>query len=262
MTAQPPDLSQFEPVTADEIAAVKEMTMKDSSAIEKVNGGLPTPMSLIQLAMEKGEASVEALAKLMELQERWQANEARQAFEEAFAKFKAEAPRLEKIKAVDFGNTHYKFTPLDHIANELGPLLAKHRLSYNWKQDSSNGLITVTCTLRHEQGHSIENTLSGPADPSGSKNAIQAIGSAVSYLRRYTLLGVLGMATSDEDTDGMTMGSATDFVLAIEACSDLEELKRVYTEAAQAAKVAEDYTAMKVFRDAKDKRKAELANAE
>lgn len=243
-----------------------EQRGKEEQSIFKVEETFapPTPMSLMQIAVQGG-ASVDALAKLMELQLRWEQNESRKAFEQAFAAFKKEAPRLEKTKEVSFGpgKTAYKFTPLDVIANEVGPVLAKHGLSYNWDQsDQHDGLISVTCTLRHVAGHFITNTLIGPNDHSGSKNGVQAIGSTTSYLRRYTLLGVLGMATSDEDTDGMTIANAADFVMNIEAAADLTELQRVYIEAAKAAQKAEDYKAMKVFRDAKDRRKAELQRAQ
>lgn len=268
---------ETEPMTQEETvaahAAIKErenMTSKATVLSPEVATGIvkggtqiitpPTPMSLMQQAVGNG-ASVEALAKLMDLQLRWEQNEARKAFEEAFAKFKAEAPKLEKTKEVSFGanKTAYKYTPLDHIANTLGPILAKHDLSYNWTQESGEGVITVTCILRHVAGHSIGNTLSATADPSGSKNAIQAIGSAVSYLRRYTLLGVLGMATSDEDTDGVLMDNAQDFILNIEAASDMDELKRAYTEAARAALKDNDTKALKMFMGARDTRKQELA---
>ena len=40
------------------------------------------------------------------------------------------------------------------------------------------------------------------ADKSGSKNVIQAVGSAVTYGQRYTLIGALGITTADEDIDG------------------------------------------------------------
>jgi len=39
-------------------------------------------------------------------------------------------------------------------------------------------------------------------DTSGSKNSIQAVGSTVSYLQRYTLYSILGLASKDADTDG------------------------------------------------------------
>lgn len=220
----------------------------------------PSPLTnAIQLAVEKG--NVEVVGKLLEIQERWEAGQARKAFEEAFAKFKAECPKLEKTKEVSFGTnkTAYKYTPLDHIANTLGPLLAKHSLSYNWRQESHDGSITVTCVLRHALGHSIDNTLSAGSDSSGSKNAIQAIGSAVSYLRRYTLLGVLGMATSDEDSDGIVMENAHDFIANIEVASNLEELSRAYKEAVTSGLKAKDPQAVKAFMRAREKRERELA---
>lgn len=195
------------------------------------SNGIPTPLSVIEMAVKQG-ASIDTLTKLFELKERAEASEARKSFEEAFAAFQAEAPRLEKSKEVTFGSgnnakTAYKYTPLDEIAKTLRPVLAKHGLTYKWRQDSDKETITVTCIL--SKGiHSIENSLSANADPSGSKNAIQAIGSAVSYLRRYTLLGVLGMATGDEDTDGITMSEAADFLAVISESSTIEELKKNY----------------------------------
>src|SRR5690606_13579685 len=53
--------------------------------------------------------------------------------------------------------------------------------------------------------HSEENSLAGPADNSGSKNAIQAIGSTLTYLQRYTLIQALGLAAADDD-DGRSHG--------------------------------------------------------
>jgi len=214
----------------------------------------PTPLNILQEAVRSG-ASVDVLTQLLALQERFEANEGRKAFDESFALFKKEAPRLEKSKEVNFGANKpaYKYTPLDVIANTLGPILAKHGLSYNWRQESSKESISVTCVLRHTQGHSIENTLSAQSDPSGSKNAIQAIGSAVSYLRRYTLLGVLGMATSDEDTDRITMSNAADFIANMECATTLEELGRRYKEAVAAALQMQDSRAVSLFMAARKK---------
>ena len=220
----------------------------------------PTPASILQDAVSRG-ATVETLAKLLELQERWEANEARKAFHEAFSAFKAEAPKLDKTKEVKYPSkgggeaTRYKYTPLDEIASTLAPILSKHGLSYHWKQaQGTEGMITVTCILTHVQGYSEECSLSGPPDTSGSKNAIQSIASGVSYLRRYTLLGALGMATADEDTDGMTMGNATDHLSNIEASTNKEELSKAYNGAIRDALGQKDSVAVKLFIQAKDKR--------
>jgi hypothetical protein len=222
----------------------------------------PTPISVLQQAVERG-ASIETLEKLLALHERWEAREACKAFEQAFANFKAEAPRLEKTKTVDFpsktgGRVNYKYTPLDVIANTLGPILAKHGLSYNWKQIQSGGKITVTCVLKHVLGHSDSSTLEGPDDPSGTKNPIQAIVSGVSYLRRTTLTGVLGMATSDEDSDGMTMGNAADCLENINLASNKDELEHAYKEAIKQGLRESDPKAIGIFMKAREKREKEL----
>lgn len=224
----------------------------------------PTPTSVLYDAVVRG-ANIETLTKLLELQERWEKNEARKVFDAAFAAFKAEAPKLEKTKDVSFGQnkTAYKYTPLDVIANTVGPVLAKHGMSYNWMQAQSEKEITVTCVLKHVQGHSETNSLSGPADTSGSKNATQAIASGVSYLRRYTLLGVLGMATGDEDTDGVTMGNAADWLTLIKEAENVEKLKKHYTDAVQDALKATGNpkasgNAIAAYKEARDKRAAEL----
>ena len=45
-------------------------------------------------------------------------------------------------------------------------------------------------------------SLSAPPDSSGSKNSIQAIASTLTYLQRYTLLSITGLAASEADDDG------------------------------------------------------------
>lgn len=157
-----------------------------------------TPQDLLTLAVEKG-ASVEHLERLMEMQLKWEANEARKAFVEAMAAFKAEAPQIEKIKA-GYDNRYF-YAPLDSITKAISPIMAKHGLAFSWVTEQGEQ-ITVHCDITHIQGHSQRVSLSGSPDTSGSKNSIQSIGSAVSYLQRYTLLSALGLATSDQDNDG------------------------------------------------------------
>jgi len=57
-------------------------------------------------------------------------------------------------------------------------------------------------------GHSESVTLQSATDDSGKKNNIQALGSAITYLQRYTLLSITGLATEDQDDDGKTTGVA------------------------------------------------------
>lgn len=64
-------------------------------------------------------------------------------------------------------------------------------------------MIRVTCVLTHSRGHSERVWLQAARDDSGNKNSIQAVGSTVTYLQRYTLLAATGMAVQDQrDDDG------------------------------------------------------------
>lgn len=166
-----------------------------------------TPMSMLQIAVEQG-ADLDKLEKLMELQERWEANEARKAFIGAKAGFKSEDINIYKTRKVDFesrgGGTSYHHATLDNVADIISPALGKHGLSYSWKTEQpDSGVVRVTCVLTHILGHSEEVTLQAQPDQTGNKNNIQAVGSTVTYLERYTLLAATGMATADQDTDAL-----------------------------------------------------------
>lgn len=162
-----------------------------------------TPMDMIARATESG-ASVETLEKLMALQERWQASQSKQAFDEAMAAAKAEIPVIFKNRTVDFtsakGRTNYKHEDMAGIARQVDPILARHGLSYRYRTSSvPNEPVTVTCIVSHRLGHSEENTLSAGRDDTGNKNSIQQIGSTVTYLQRYTLKAALGLSASTDD---------------------------------------------------------------
>jgi hypothetical protein len=159
-----------------------------------------TPMDMLNRAVSSG-ASLEMVEKLMTLQERWEAGQARKAFDEAIAGAKAEIPPIQRNAK---GHNDKRYADFAAIAKVVDPILSKHGLSYRFRT-SQGERISVTCVLSHKSGHSEETTLSGPADASGSKNAIQAIGSTLTYLQRYSLVQMLGLAASNDD-DGKAGG--------------------------------------------------------
>lgn len=161
-----------------------------------------TPLTMIERAIEKG-ADVAMIEKLMELQERNDRNIGRRAFDAAIAEAKAEIPPIFKNRKVDFttakGRTSYAHEDMAEIARTVDPILSRHGLSYRYRTSQDQRTLTVTCILSHRDGYSEETLLSGAADESGNKNHIQAIGSAATYLQRYTLKLALGLAASADD---------------------------------------------------------------
>jgi hypothetical protein len=162
-----------------------------------------TPMEMLDRAVANG-SSVETLTQLMVLQERYEANQARKAFDEAMAVAKAKMPAIIKTKKVDFttskGRTNYQYEDLASIMNQIGPVLSANGLSVRYRTQAEPNLpISVTCIISHRLGHSEENTLMAGRDDSGNKNSIQQIGSTVTYLQRYTLKAALGLAAAADD---------------------------------------------------------------
>lgn len=165
-----------------------------------------TPMEMLDRAITQN-ASAETLERLLALQERYEATKGRKAFDAALADAKAEIPVIIKNRTVDFtsqkGRTNYRHEDLAEIARTIDPILARHGLSYRFRTKTEGGTATVTCIVSHRDGYSEENTLSAGHDNSGNKNSIQAVGSAITYLQRYTLKASLGLSASDDD-DGKT----------------------------------------------------------
>jgi hypothetical protein len=182
-------------------AVVNVEPRKASSAI--------TPMEMISVAIERG-ANVDQLEKLMALQERWQATQARMAFDAAISEAKARIKPIIKGRSVDFttakGRTNYVYEDLALIANEIDPILAPLGLSYRFRSSQEGAMVSVTCVIAHRDGHSEETTLTSGKDDTGNKNNIQAIGSAVTYLQRYTLKLALGLSAAKDDDGGRTEG--------------------------------------------------------
>ena len=166
-----------------------------------------TPYSILQLAIEKG-ASIEQLEKLMALQERHEANEARKAYVAAMAAFKKNPPKIDKDSTVSYSNTKYNHASLANVTEKINTGLSAHGLSASWKTNQTDK-ITVTCCITHVMGHMECTSLSAAADTSGAKNAIQAIGSTISYLERYTILAITGLSTHEQDNDGQSCSSVS-----------------------------------------------------
>ena len=180
----------------------RERTM-NKNEIQKTESPL---MAAAELVKTSGNMDVAKLKELLDLQERWDATQAKKAYVQAMSDFKTNPPEIEKDKAVQYhtqkGDVDYKHATLHNVTTKINTELSKHGLTASWVTSQENGSIKVTCKITHVMGHSEQTCLSAPPDATGSKNPIQAIGSTVTYLQRYTLLALTGLATYNQDVDG------------------------------------------------------------
>lgn len=170
-------------------------------------------MRIIERAALTQDFDVTKLQQLLDVKERWDAVNSRKAFVAAMAAFKADPPEIVKDKHVSYknktgGTTEYDHATLGKICAGIIKGLADHGISHRWDVSQNDNRIKVTCVLTHEQGHSESVSLNAAADDSGGKNNIQAIGSAITYLQRYSLLAATGLAAEDMDDDGRASSAA------------------------------------------------------
>ena len=158
-------------------------------------------MAMIASAVAQGHHP-ENLKMLMDLRDREEALQAKKAYVVAMAKFKENAPTITKDNDVKYGNTQYSHSTLANVVTRITQSLAQYGLHHNWTTDQKDGKIKVTCTITHQMGHSESTSLEAAPDSSGSKNPIQALGSTVTYLQRYTILSITGLAAGGTDDDG------------------------------------------------------------
>jgi len=184
------------------------------------------PMSMLQSAIDRG-MSGEDLSKMMDLADRWEATQARKSFVRAMTAFKENPPTITKNKHVSYesrsGVMEYDHATHDHVCDTIGRCLSEHGITHRWTVAQDGDRVKVTCILTHVDGHSESVSMQSGADGSGGKNGIQAIGSAVTYLQRYTLQAITGMSAKDRDDDGKAAGKSLETITESQA-ADLQAL--------------------------------------
>ena len=112
----------------------------------------------------------------------------------ALAKFQQEVPVIHKATK----GFNYTYADLPAIFGVINPLLKKHGLGFYQAVDGED---VVTVVFHIESGENIESRTAIPQGVSlGKMNDFQVLGSAITYLRRYSISAMLGLVT-DKDTD-------------------------------------------------------------
>jgi hypothetical protein len=172
----------------------------------------PTPHELLSRAVLSG-ATIDVVERLAALVERWDDRRCRAAFEDALASAREEGiPLIVKSQKVDFttakGRTSYEYENFADVAKVADSVFPKHGIAYRFRTKQEGNRVVVTCVISHREGYFEENSLGAAQDESGNKNSIQAVGSTVTYLERYTLKAALGLAVGKDD-DALSVGNGS-----------------------------------------------------
>lgn len=124
---------------------------------------------------------------------------------EALADLQTQLPHIAKNNTANAGTYKYSYADLAEITRELMPIMGKLGLSFSAKPTRSpvDGKRVLVYKLRHISGESDEGEWDLP-----DRGSPQEIGSAITYMRRYCLCAVTGLAPDNDDEDAVLAESA------------------------------------------------------
>ena len=169
-------------------------------------------MSFIERAAINPDFDVQKFGELLRMQREMEHDQARRAFNQAMASAQAAMPPV--VRSATNKHLGNKYAKLEDVDREMRPIYTENGFSVRFgSAPAPEGYIRITCTVAHASGYFEENYLDAPTNNVGSQGGrtattgVQAVGSAVTYLRRYLLGMVFNIVLADDDDDGETMRS-------------------------------------------------------
>lgn len=173
-------------------------------------------IQVIERAAANPNIDVEKMERLLAMQERVLERHAKAAFIEAFAQMKPALPVIDRKGRIEVRkkDAHGErtgpvqqstaFARWEDIDEAITPILCEYGFVLSFRTSAtSDGRIVVTAVLSHREGHEEQTSLPPlPFDTTGSKNNVQAVGSSLSYGKRYAATLLLNIRTRGEDDDG------------------------------------------------------------
>ena len=177
-------------------------------------GGL---LAVIERLATNPALNIEVFDRLLAARRQEEDRAAVRAFNVAMSEAKGEIQPVLKTRDVDYpskreggARTKYKYESFADVQKVVDPVFAKHGLSYRFRISQKADQVTVTCIVSHADGYSEETSpLESKVDPgSTGMSIVQALGSALTYLQRYSLRAAIGLAAGVDD-DGRGAGGTS-----------------------------------------------------
>lgn len=182
------------PMTIDSPVVIQENATMNQAVMAMIG--------MIERVIANPALDVAKLEKLLDIQERILDRQQESLFKAAFAAMQPNLPEIPRN-----GKSHNGDYALYEDALRLAlPVFSKYGFSISHDITSGDKVTTITAILSHSAGHDRRVPIVLPHDTSGSKNAVQAPVSSVSYGKRTTLFAVAGLRSRGEDDDGNAAG--------------------------------------------------------
>lgn len=175
-------------------------------------------LSLLERVLTAPDFDIDRAERLWAMQKEVLAEQARASFIAASSVMQGELPAVPKRGKIrnNAGNVQSTYALWEDVNTAIKPVLQRHGFALSFLVNQDGPAIIVTGILSHQDGHRETTEIRLAPDKSGTKNDVQAIGSAVSYGKRYTASALLNLTAFGEDDDGQAFGdpAKTDAVMA------------------------------------------------
>jgi len=126
---------------------------------------------------------------------------------------------------------NYKYSDLSQILTYLRPLMASNGLSVTQLVNGTeSGVIGVETVLMHSSGQWVSSSASMNVQ---GQNLAQEAGKVITYLRRYSLAGIVGLTQTDNDAalkkEKPTLKVDAAIVDKFSKCESLVQLQELWT---------------------------------
>lgn len=167
-------------------------------------------LAVIERAVRDPSVDMDKMERLFAMQERVEARAAKIVFIEAKQAMRPNLPSIDRNGHIIIPDKNDKnkiaqdtpYAKFEDIHFAIMPILTDHGFDLDYRNSTApDGKVRVTTILTHRSGHSEETYFDLPHDGSGSKNAVQAIGSSTAYGKRYGTINILNLRISGEDDD-------------------------------------------------------------
>ena len=189
-------------------------------------GGL---LVMIERLATNPQLNIEVFDRLLTSRRQEEDRAAERAFNLAMSVAKGELQPVLKTRDVDYpskkeggGRTKYKYESFADVAKVVDPVFAAHGLAYRFAVEQQGDMAKVTCIVSHSDGYSDRVRLESKVDPGNTGMSwVQALGTVLTYLQRYSLRAAIGLAAGIDD-DGRTGGASPK--ISIEQANELQKL--------------------------------------
>jgi len=177
------------------------------NAITTTTAAEPAMLGFLQRAVSDPSFDTAKFEVVLGAMREEQAKHAEREFYHAMAVAQGQMEPVRK----DAFNPHTKknYASFEAIDSAMRPVYTDNGFSVSYRTGKTDqpGVVRMICTVAHAGGHAIEAELTAALDSSGAggrtnKTDVQAVGSTVSYLRRYLLSMVFNVALAGDDDDG------------------------------------------------------------